>query len=57
MAVVILFLLPWLDKGAVKSVRYRGTLFKTWLALFVVSFLVLGLGLLTLRGFGSRSNY
>jgi ubiquinol-cytochrome c reductase cytochrome b subunit len=41
-AVLIFFLLPWLDKGAVKSIRYRGGLYKTWLALFVVSFLVLG---------------
>jgi ubiquinol-cytochrome c reductase cytochrome b subunit len=42
LAVLILFLLPWLDKGAVKSIRYRGAHFKTWLVLFVVSFLVLG---------------
>ena len=30
------------DRGAVRSVRYRGTLYKAWLAIFVVSFLVLG---------------
>jgi ubiquinol-cytochrome c reductase cytochrome b subunit len=41
-AVVILFALPWLDRGAVKSIRYRGTRYKAWLAAFVVSFLVLG---------------
>ena len=41
-AVVILFFLPWLDRGRVKSVRYRGLLFKGWLAAFVVSFVVLG---------------
>ncbi len=41
-AVMIFFLLPWLDRGAVKSIRYRGTLYKGWLAAFVVSFLVLG---------------
>jgi len=41
-AVMIFFFLPWLDKGAVKSIRYRGTLYKSWLAAFVVSFLVLG---------------
>jgi ubiquinol-cytochrome c reductase cytochrome b subunit len=42
LAVVILFALPWLDRGKVKSIRYRGTRYKVWLALFVVSFLVLG---------------
>ena len=41
-AVLIFFALPWLDRGAVKSIRYRGTLYKVWLALFVVSFLILG---------------
>jgi ubiquinol-cytochrome c reductase cytochrome b subunit len=41
-AVMILFALPWLDRGAVKSIRYRGTLYKSWLAAFVVSFVVLG---------------
>jgi ubiquinol-cytochrome c reductase cytochrome b subunit len=41
-AVVILFALPWLDRGAVKSIRYRGTRYKAWLAAFAVSFLVLG---------------
>jgi ubiquinol-cytochrome c reductase cytochrome b subunit len=41
-AVMVFFLLPWLDRGKVKSIRYRGTLYKTWLAAFVVSFLTLG---------------
>jgi ubiquinol-cytochrome c reductase cytochrome b subunit len=41
-AVMIFFLLPWLDKSPVKSIRYRGSVYKTALALFVVSFLVLG---------------
>jgi ubiquinol-cytochrome c reductase cytochrome b subunit len=41
-SVLIFFALPWLDKGRVKSIRYRGSLYKTWLALFVVSFLILG---------------
>src|SRR5512134_2586693 len=41
-AVMILFALPWLDRGAVKSIRYRGALYKGWLAAFVVSFLILG---------------
>ena len=38
----ILFLLPWLDRCPVKSIRYRGWIFKVALALFVISFLVLG---------------
>ncbi|HHJ15386.1 MAG TPA: cytochrome bc complex cytochrome b subunit [Gammaproteobacteria bacterium] len=41
-AVVILFFLPWLDRSPVKSIRYRGPLCKIMLALFVVSFFVLG---------------
>ncbi len=41
-AVVIFFLLPWLDRGLVKSIRYRGILFKAALGLFVVAFLILG---------------
>ncbi|VAW79899.1 Ubiquinol-cytochrome C reductase, cytochrome B subunit [hydrothermal vent metagenome] len=41
-AVVILFFLPWLDKSPVKSIRYRGPIYKIMLALFVVSFVVLG---------------
>ena len=41
-AVLILFALPWLDKGSVKSIRYRGWWWKGALAVFVVSFLILG---------------
>jgi len=41
-AVMILALLPWLDRSPVKSVRYRGPIFKTALTLFVISFLGLG---------------
>ena len=40
--VVILAFLPWLDRSPVKSIRYRGPIFKTLLALFVFSFLTLG---------------
>ena len=40
--VVILAFLPWLDRSPVKSIRYRGPIFKTLLALFVISFLTLG---------------
>ena len=41
-AVVILFFLPWLDRSPVKSIRYRGPIYKSALALFVISFIVLG---------------
>ena len=41
MAIVVMFLLPWLDRSPVKSVRYRGTVYKSALALFVIAFLVL----------------
>ena len=41
-AVVILFLLPWLDRSPVRSIRYKGPLFKVSLTLFVISFLLLG---------------
>lgn len=40
--VVVLFFLPWLDRSPVKSIRYRGWLYKGFLAIFVVSFLALG---------------
>ena len=41
-ATLIFFLLPWLDKSPVKSIRYKGVHFKTALAAFVIAFLVLG---------------
>ncbi len=41
-ATMIFFLLPWLDKGTVKSIRYRGTLYKRWFTAFIVVFLILG---------------
>ena len=41
-ATLILFTLPWLDRGKVRSVRYRGPIYKGFLAAFIVSFLVLG---------------
>jgi ubiquinol-cytochrome c reductase cytochrome b subunit len=42
LATLIFFLLPWLDRSPVKSIRYKGPLFKTALGMFVVVFLVLG---------------
>ena len=41
-ALVILFFLPWLDRSPVKSIRYKGPIFKIAMAIFVVSFIVLG---------------
>lgn len=41
-AIVVLFLLPWLDRSPVKSVRYRGPLSKVALAVFAISFVFLG---------------
>ena len=40
--VMIMFFLPWLDRSKVKSIRYRGTLYKSILTLFVISFVGLG---------------
>lgn len=46
-AIAILFVLPWLDRSPVKSIRYKGIWSKIFLSAFVVSFIVLGyLGLL-----------
>lgn len=42
LSVVAFAFLPWLDKSTVKSIRYRGMLYKQWLVAFVISFLVLG---------------
>lgn len=41
-SVVILFFLPWLDRSPVKSIRYKGTLTKVILLVFVSAFLILG---------------
>jgi ubiquinol-cytochrome c reductase cytochrome b subunit len=41
-SVAIPFVLPWLDRSPVKSWRYRGNITKVMLALFVASFLILG---------------
>ncbi len=42
LAVIIFFFLPWLDRSPVKSIRYRGPIYKTALTLFTTSFIVLG---------------
>ncbi len=41
-AVLILFFLPWLDRGRVRSIRYRGPKWKAFFFLMIVSFLILG---------------
>jgi ubiquinol-cytochrome c reductase cytochrome b subunit len=42
LSLVCLILMPWLDRSPVKSIRYRGWIWKTALALFVVAFIGLG---------------
>lgn len=41
-AVVIFAFLPWLDRSPVKSIRYKGPIFKVALVIFVIAFLILG---------------
>lgn len=42
LAIVMLFLLPWLDRSPVRSIRYRGPYFRIALVVFVISFIALG---------------
>ena len=42
LAIVLFFFLPWLDRSKVKSIRYRGWMYKTMLTLFAVTFVTLG---------------
>ena len=52
-AVAILFVVPWLDRSNVASIRYKGTLSKIAVVLFVVSFITLGyLGTVTVTETG-----
>nr|WP_316369809.1 cytochrome b N-terminal domain-containing protein [Candidatus Thiodiazotropha sp. CDECU1] len=41
-SILIMFFLPWLDRSPVKSIRYKGMLYKVMLWLFVVDFIILG---------------
>jgi ubiquinol-cytochrome c reductase cytochrome b subunit len=41
-AIGVLFLLPWLDRGKVRSIRYRGIGYRVALGLFATSFVMLG---------------
>ena len=42
MAVVLPVFLPWLDRCRVRSIRYRGWMYKTALTIFVITFVSLG---------------
>ncbi len=58
-AIAFLFVLPWLDRQPVRSIRYRGAGYKFLLAMFVVSFISLGyLGMMAptpLRTFAAQA--
>ena len=41
-ATLILFILPWIDRSPVKSIRYRGVWSKLLLAAFIIAFIILG---------------
>lgn len=41
-AIAILFTVPWLDRGKVRSIRYRGLAYKIALGVFAFSFIYLG---------------
>jgi ubiquinol-cytochrome c reductase cytochrome b subunit len=41
-SIVVLFFVPWLDRSPVNSIRYRGPIYKVMLAVFVISFVILG---------------
>jgi ubiquinol-cytochrome c reductase cytochrome b subunit len=42
LGVLSFFFLPWLDRSPVRSIRYRGGLYKTALTVFIICFLILG---------------
>jgi ubiquinol-cytochrome c reductase cytochrome b subunit len=42
-AIVVLFFVPWLDRSPVRSIRYRGPIYKVMLAIFVLSFISLAI--------------
>lgn len=51
LAVASFLFLPWLDRSKVRSIRYKGVLSRTFLALFALSFVALGyLGLQPAEG-------
>ena len=42
LSVVLPVFLPWLDRARVRSIRYRGWIYKSALTVFVITFLTLG---------------
>ena len=42
-AVGVLFFVPWLDRSPVRSIRYRGPIYKVMLTIFVLSFIALAI--------------
>ncbi|MCK5918298.1 MAG: cytochrome bc complex cytochrome b subunit [Cocleimonas sp.] len=51
-AIAVLFILPWLDKNPIKSIRYRNTAHKLNIVWFAVFFLILGyLGVMPVTDF------
>jgi ubiquinol-cytochrome c reductase cytochrome b subunit len=41
-AIAVLFVMPWIDRCKVKSIRYRSVIYKVNLVVFCISFVVLG---------------
>ncbi|MEW8171224.1 MAG: cytochrome b N-terminal domain-containing protein [Candidatus Thiodiazotropha endolucinida] len=41
-SILVMFFLPWLDRSPVKSIRYKGSIYKIMLWLFVIDFIILG---------------
>ena len=41
-AIAVLFVIPWLDRSPVKSIRYRGIFSKLALVIFTIAFCMLG---------------
>ena len=41
-AIAVMFVLPWLDRSRVRSIRYKGTWSKIALVVFIISFIGLG---------------
>ena len=42
-AIAVLFVLPWLDRSPVRSMRYKGWLSRIWLVVFCLAFVTLGM--------------
>ncbi len=41
-SILVMFFLPWLDQSPVKSIRYKGMLSKLAIAMFAITFIILG---------------